>query len=196
MKTLTKKEIRSGMLARRNALTPDEILEKSERIKKRISEEEIYQKCGILLTYVSYQSEVNTLKIISQAWEDQKKVYVPKTGKNGQMEFYGIQSYEELAPGFHGILEPDDDTPRFVPEEEKKEPVLILVPGCAFDPHGNRIGYGGGYYDRYLPRIKKGVKAALCYDFQVVRGIIPDLYDQKVDEVITEKRVMIRKEFV
>ena len=80
--------------------------------------------------------------------------------------------------------------------KEQEEPVLILVPGCAFDTFGNRIGYGGGYYDRYFARLSKGVKAALSYDFQLLGKITADRLDQKMDEIITEKRVMIRKEYV
>lgn len=192
----TKKEIRSEMLSRRNALSSQEIETKSEHIRLRLSGETVYQNCGILLTYVSYQSEVDTLTTIANAWEDKKKVFVPKTGNDGQMEFYEIKSYEDLLPGYRGILEPKGDTSRFVPEEERKEKVLVLVPGCAFDPQGNRIGYGGGYYDRYLPRIRNGIRIALCYDFQLIKKIMPDPYDQKVDALITEKRVLLRKEYV
>lgn len=196
MSTQTKKEIRSSLLARRNELTKEDISKKSGQIQSRLYGEMVYQECGILLTYVSYQSEVDTWEIISRAWEDGKKVFVPKTGKNGQMEFYRIQSYKELEPGFHGIMEPDGSTARFQPEKEQEEPVLILVPGCAFDTFGNRIGYGGGYYDRYFARLSKGVKAALSYDFQLLGKITADRLDQKMDEIITEKRVMIRKEYV
>jgi 5-formyltetrahydrofolate cyclo-ligase len=113
------------------------------------------------------------------------------------MNFYKISSYDELQSGAYGILEPITNE-KYVPSQicndisGNKTKDIIIIPGLVFDIKGNRIGYGGGYYDRYLLEHKNLIKCAVCYDFQIVdEGIIPyGKYDVKVDAIVTDKRLV------
>ena len=123
--------------------------------------------------------------IIENAFELGKKVFVPKViGKN--MIFVKIESFKELTQGYMGIREPVSSD-----EADIKEGFMCM-PGMVFDNECNRIGYGGGFYDRYLSKDNEFIKAALCYDFQILEEIPHEPHDLKPDYVISEKRVIRR----
>ena len=135
--------------------------EASAGICRRLLDDFRYQKAHSLLTYVSYRDEVDTHKLIRTALADGKRVYCPKTDLSaGRMEFIRIRAWEELRPGFRGIPEPvrtegEEDIIRSLPASCSRTAAgwnrtLFLMPGCAFDPDRRRIGYGGGFYDRFL----------------------------------------------
>lgn len=165
--TAEKKRIRHKMLARRDALTGQEQQRASCLVTERLLGHQWFYRAGSLLCYVSYGSELDTRELIGEALRLGKQVYVPRVGENCRMDFFQIGALEELQPGFHGILEPPETAPIFMKSQsragEKDRAVsgstnpsrqegqtLMLMPGVAFDPYGNRLGYGGGYYDRYL----------------------------------------------
>lgn len=167
--TAEKKRIRHQMLAVREALTKEEQQRASCLITERLLGHQCFYRALKLLCYVSYGSELDTRELIGEALRLGKQVYVPKAGENRQMNFFQIGGLEELRPGFHGILEPSESAPVYmgaqltsdgnettaVPgknrdQPKQKERTLMLMPGVAFDLYGNRLGYGGGYYDRYL----------------------------------------------
>ena len=113
-----------------------------------------------------------------------------------KMEFYAINDISELKTGFKGIYEPDPFFYGQAVSDEEGKNAIMFMPGLAFDTYGNRIGYGGGYYDRYLADHDINVKIAVCFDFQVVdqiEDIIDDgtsKYDIRADYIITEKRII------
>lgn len=182
---MNKESIRQEMKQRKELLTSDEIFQKSEVIQKLLYELPIYTEAEAVFCYVSFNQEVRTQNIITQALKDEKKVYVPKIIQ-GSMRFIEIMSLADLIPGFFGILEPklDDEV---LPGINN----LVIVPGLAFDKAGRRIGYGKGFYDRYfnLYGMDKFMKVALSYDFQIYDELpeFPD--DVKMNMILTENEV-------
>ena len=189
---MDKKEIRKKTLQMRGKLCDEYRVKASEKICRHIAALEAYRQAEHILSYVSYKSEVDTKKILEMAWKDQKTVAVPKVlEKNGVMEFYEINSVEELSVGYQGIEEPDiaDKTP--VQPKQMQGPILMIMPGAAFDCQCNRIGYGGGFYDRYLNKHKGMIDTlAICYEIQIVDHIEAEELDVKPNRIITELRII------
>lgn len=147
--SISKKRIRRDILAARDALSIEERQKAAIMMTERICGHQWFYLADTLLCFVSYGSEIDTTGIIQEAFAKGKKVYVPKVcGEN--MSFFRIRSLEELAVGYKGIKEPVGDTDIFVYQEKDADKILMLMPGVAFDGRHNRIGYGKGFYDRYL----------------------------------------------
>ena len=145
VKSGSKEVIRKRIKAVRNAMDRDDRAQRSELICRRLSALPEYVNAINICAYISKGNEVDTRLIVEKAWSDGKHVYVPKV--YGQdMEFIEITDYGELTSGNFGILEPVSD------DFEEIEDGLMFMPGIAFDHSRNRIGFGGGYYDRYLAR--------------------------------------------
>lgn len=155
----------------------------SETIINKIIESAFYKNAKTIFTYVSVKNEVDTFLLILKAFEDNKKIAVPKTYNNGIMKFYYIQSIEDLKVSRFGLLEPINTDDEAIPEET----TLFLVPGVVFDYSGNRIGYGAGYYDKYLNKLSYVTKIGLAFDNQVLEDIPSDEYDVKMNLIITEQ---------
>nr|WP_296835803.1 5-formyltetrahydrofolate cyclo-ligase [uncultured Marvinbryantia sp.] len=136
-----KKQIRRKALACRNALTEPERERGKLLITERILGHQWYYLSDTILGFVSYGSEICTTEILESALQDGKNVYVPKV-EDGKMEFYRMFSLSELKNGYKKIPEPAGDTDRYVFEPEHADKTLLLMPGSAFDPLGNRMGYG------------------------------------------------------
>ncbi|MBQ3905695.1 MAG: 5-formyltetrahydrofolate cyclo-ligase [Lachnospiraceae bacterium] len=150
-----KKTLRKELLARRDALTDAEQERAKVLITERIVGHQWFYLSNVILGFVSYGSEICTLEILEEALKKGKKVYVPKIERDGQsdegtMEFYSIRNLEELKEGYKGILEPDGSSEKYVYDADEAKETLILVPGVGFDPYRNRMGYGKGFYDRFL----------------------------------------------
>ncbi len=182
---MTKDEIRQEIKQRKEMLTHDQIIKKSEIIVQHFTALSEYDNCSQLILYASFNQEVNTLPLINQALRDGKKVALPKVmGKD--IEFFYITAFSETAISTMGIPEPD--TLKKI-ELISDRTNLILVPGLAFDRTGNRIGYGKSYYDAYFTG-KSGkadfLKIAFAYDFQVYDSIPVESHDVKIDWLITE----------
>ena len=144
-----------------------------------------YRPAHTVLVYMSTPIEVDTLKIIKNAWEDGKKVAVPRcVPESRDMEFHYIENLECLAPGTFGVLEPDESFPVVTDFSG----CLMIVPGMQFDMKGYRIGYGKGYYDRYMVRFK-GRSAGICYSDELKPFMYHGRYDQAVDIVVTDRRI-------
>lgn len=153
-------------------------------LSERFLSSEQYENCHTLFAFVSVDMEVDTFVILQKALDDEKKLAVPKCrNKSGQMDFYYISSLDQLEKGAFSIMEPS---------EEKCEKVLdlsdglCLVPGLCFDLQGYRIGFGKGYYDRFLQNFG-GVTVGLCYSRCVERELPKGAFDKPVDILITEK---------
>lgn len=145
-----------------------------------------YKQSKKLFVFVSSKIEVDTSDIIRRAFNDGKQVAVPKcTDKNGKMEFYFISSVNQLEKGSFGIMEPNTDICEQVKELNDG---LCVVPGICFDMYGYRIGFGKGYYDRFLERFG-GVTVGLCYSKCTERELPRGNHDRPVDILITEKYI-------
>lgn len=188
-KTLSKSELRKTILKMRDELSTEEHRELSEIIIDKIIDWDVYKDCESLLVYVSFRSEVNTYDVIRAALYTGKKVYCPKIYRD-DMFFYQINSLDDLIPGYMGIMEPKEGLADFNNTGGK---TLVLMPGSVFDKNGNRVGYGKGYYDRFLTDCrKKGVNlitSALAFSFQVVENIPAEEHDYKTDYIFTEKEI-------
>lgn len=178
-----KKALRNKILSIRDSLNNNEKELMDNKIFNELVNTDLYKKAVNIFIYISFSNEINTRNIIEKAFEDKKNVFIPKVYKDDKsMKAIKLNSFNELKKNSMGILEPMDDS-NFI---EKENIDLIIVPGVVFDNECNRIGYGGGYYDRYLEDIKsKGNKIALAYDLQIVDEIECESHDIKVDYIIT-----------
>ena len=176
---VTKKEIRTAMLKKRASYPQEELQKQSSEIAENLFARMEYQACKTLFCYVSFRKEADTHRIIEKALSDGKKVAVPKV-EGKEMHFYRIESLQELSISSCGILEPDRVCEPVLP----KDGDLMAVPGAAFDRKGFRIGYGGGYYDRYLKDFPNVYTIGLAYDFQMMEELPTDTYDLAVKDVI------------
>ncbi|HKL79355.1 MAG TPA: 5-formyltetrahydrofolate cyclo-ligase [Mobilitalea sp.] len=184
------------MKTRRKTLSEEEVLIQSKLAQDKLFSLLCYQKCPVLFTYLSFQAEIDTTTIIREALSgrdiDCKKVYIPRVEENG-MGFYQITSLNGLKASKFGVLEPQDkDQNCYIDSVDDKQPKLMLLPGLAFDYDGNRIGFGAGYYDRYLMEHHSDgfIKVALGYDFQVLDRIDCEDHDIKADMIITPERII------
>lgn len=153
---LKKRALRAELLERRAALAPLQREKMDAAVAERVLALPEYRSCGMLLSYVSVRDEVDTSVLIRSALRDGKRVSVPRC-EGKQMVFYEIGSLDALVPGRFGIPEP-------LPQVSARPDAasLCLVPGLSFDRCGARVGYGGGYYDRFLPGFP-GTPVGLCY---------------------------------
>ena len=145
-----------------------------------------YQKASCVLSYVSFGTEADTLRILDRVLADGKALYVPKCVPNtNRMVFYLISALRDLSPGAYGILEPKE-TEAYQDEAN----ALCLVPGLAFSADGARLGYGKGYYDTFFAR-HPVLKLGLCYDFQLVPQVPTQPHDVRMDGILTDKRLVL-----
>ena len=177
----SKQELRKKLLEVRDGL--EHRREREEAIAENLLSLPQYRRAASLLLYIGRASEVGTALILRRALEQGKEVCVPYCPPgDGAMFFCRIDSTEELKPGRYGILEPD---PKKSLDHTDWQTVLCLVPGIAFDRLGYRLGYGKGYYDRFLAG-KKIVAAGLCYRELVQQELPREPHDQRVQILITE----------
>ncbi len=175
---MDKKELRMAIRQRKRAMTEPEILEKSQRLTELFCASDAYQKSDTVYGYLPYNQEVRTTAILQQALNDGKKVAVPKI-YGQEMKFIYLEDLSQVAPGYANIPEPIADGP--VADDPN---ALVLMPGLAFDAEGHRIGYGGGFYDRFLQQEPNHPTLALCYDFQMLPHLHTEEHDIPVDCVI------------
>jgi len=149
----------------------------------------LYKDKYDILVYYSVFPEVNTERVIEFLYSDARRVYLPKIINN---EIYPARftGFKNLVKGKYNIMEPEE---KYLDKLVVLE--LLIVPGVAFDLKGNRLGRGKGYFDRFLKRNKEGLRVAFSYDFQVIENVPVDENDEKVNYIITEKRVIeVREE--
>ena len=187
---MDKKEIRALMRAKKAALSRDFVEEYSARVTENFTAQPFYRDAQVLYAYLTFNQELRTDGLIRRAWADGKRVAVPRVLGKGVMEFYYIDSFEGFVRSSFGVPEPPEDPARLADERE----VLLLMPGLAFDRAHNRVGYGGGFYDRYIERKQAEdvhfFKPALAYNFQIVDAIPANDFDVKVDAVLTADEIL------
>lgn len=184
-----KQELRAELLAQRAALTPEEVAENSAAITARVLELPHFQRAQTVMAYADFRNEVQTGTLIGTALRSGKRVGLPVADRERKtMTVVRIERYpDDLENGAYGIPEPRPGLPAI----EVREIDLILVPGVGFDLDGYRIGFGGGYYDRFFRTIRRRtVKVGLAFDFQVRRTVHPDSHDRGVHYLVTQTRTL------
>ena len=186
---MDKNEVRQMIKTRKKKLSEYEIHDRSSRIIERLNKSDIYNEAENVFIYVSYNQEVDTFILLEECLKDGKNVYAPRVTSRTEMEFYRILSRNDLVRGYMGIMEPGE-----LCEKSGIYEGLFIMPGLAFDKDFHRIGYGGGFYDRYLARDNCFIKAALCFDFQLLESVPFEEYDLKPDIIVTENRLIRREQ--
>jgi 5-formyltetrahydrofolate cyclo-ligase len=197
-----KKLIRSEVLALRDSIDVEIRKAKDEKIKERLFELLEFKAAYKILLYASFRSEVNTSDLIKYCIAGGKVTALPRVDKeNDELKLYEIKEIMEIATGYFGIPEPFVNEDRRIEAEDMD---LIVVPGVAFDEQCNRLGYGKGFYDKLLEKVKyerqKSPSAfshqplaciiALAYEEQIVEAIPSELHDIRMDKIITDKRII------
>ncbi len=175
---MDKKALRAMIKEKKRAMTPAEIDEKSRILGEKFAASEAYQKARTIYGYLPYNQEVRTVPMLERALREGKRVAVPKVFGE-EMKFLYITDFDAVEKGYAGIPEPADDAP-----VAQDPTALVLMPGLAFDRDGHRIGYGGGFYDRFLAQEPNHPTLALCYDFQMLEKLETEEFDIPVDTVI------------
>lgn len=181
----TKKQIRREILSIRDALSKEERKKKSDKIKKQLAELPAFEQADQILIYASFGSEVETDAIMELAFRKRKLVFCPRV-EGKKMQFYQITDLSQLVSGYRGIREPQPERPW-----QQRPGDLVIMPGTVFDREGNRIGYGGGFYDRFLEAHPQVSTAAVAYELQLVEAgrIETEETDQKPACIVTEKMI-------
>jgi len=188
-----KSELRKDVLKDRGALSPAEAAEKSARIIERLLGMDEYRRASTIMVYIDFRNEAQTGELVQRAMAAGKRVAVPVTDiANRRLTPSLLADFPgDLQPGAWGILEPKPECLRPIAPEELD---LVVVPGVAFDEKGNRLGYGGGFYDRFLPRARYDtVYVALAFELQVRPDVHPGPYDVPVHYLLTEDRLIKTK---
>lgn len=178
---LKKNELRKQMKEKRDALSKEEIVKAGDLAAKMLLTQACFDQYDIVYLYASAGSELDTHAIFSLCHKLGKRVAFPKVHSKESMEFYEVTDISKLHKGAFGISEPEE----CLPVMRKKG--LMLLPGLAFDRQNNRMGYGAGYYDRYLSQfdLQHFYKVGLCYDFQLQKEIPVNDMDVPLNQVIS-----------
>lgn len=175
---MDKKALRSQIRAQKRAMTEEEINAASRRLGEQFCSCSQYLQAKTIYGYLPYNQEVRTVPMLEQAIRDGKRVAVPKC-YGDEMRFIYMEDLTLVEKGYAGIPEPIADEP--VAEDPT---ALVLMPGLAFTKEGKRMGYGGGFYDKFLAKEPDHPTVALCYAFQMVEDLPTEAYDIPVDCVL------------
>ncbi len=181
---MDKKQIRKEAIERRNAIPYSQIEQKSLQIQRKLQSLDLFTSAKEILLYFSIDKEVQTIQLIQENHQT-KKIYLPILKSKTAFEVGRIRNLKTLEKNMYRIPEPKklnvDDNPTLD---------LIIVPGVAFDKKGGRLGMGKGYYDRFLAQHKKIPRLALAFEEQILDEIPKGPYDEDVDFILTEKRLI------
>lgn len=175
---MDKKALRQEIREKKRQMSTEEIEKTSTRLGELFFQSAYYQQAKTIYGYLPYNQEVRTVPMLERALADGKKVAVPKVHED-EMVFIYITDLTRVAKGYAGIPEPLEDGP--VADDPT---ALVLMPGLAFDRQGHRIGYGGGFYDKFLAAEPDHPTLALCYAFQMLDTLETEAFDIPVDCVI------------
>lgn len=186
MRVSIKKQLRAFYKQKRALMPAEQKSHLDSLITQRFVESDEYKSCKMLLCFVSTGIEVSTRQLLETAFAE-KTVLCPRcegSVSEGIMRFYKVSSFGELTPGTMGISEPSAEAPLVTAFEG----ALCVLPGLAFDRKGYRLGFGGGYYDRFLAGFN-GIKAGICYESCVCDELEHSTYDIKADMLFTDKTI-------
>jgi 5-formyltetrahydrofolate cyclo-ligase len=179
----TKQAIRKQIFAARKTVSDAEVEAWSRQITERTAALTEFVQAKRILAYADYNHEVMTRFLIEAAWQAGKEVAVPKVvGKD--MQFYLLKDFSQLEPGYFGIPEPAAG------ELTDWEEALMIMPGVAFDRQNHRVGYGGGFYDRYLEKHPRIGRLAVAFDFQILPEVPVEPTDIFPQWIVTEKETL------
>ncbi len=185
-----KRKLRKEIIRKRDQLSSEEVTRKSRLIASKLYDLPAFRDARAIMFFLSFGSEVDTLPMVEETNRQDKIALAPKTDP-GNRELTPSQVLDldsDLIPGAYNIPEPREDALRPYPPEKVD---LLIVPGVAFDLEKRRLGYGGGYYDRFFARLKKQAPlVALAFELQIVPEIPAEKWDQKVDLIITEEKII------
>ena len=176
---MDKKALRQKIREQKRAMTEEEIVAASNRLAEQFYATQQYQNAKTIYGYLPYNQEVRTTEMLQKALDDGKKIAVPKV-YGDTMRFIYLDDLSKVGVGYCGIPEPISDEP--VADDPT---ALVLMPGLAFDQQGHRIGYGGGFYDKFLMEEPNHPTVALCYEFQMLPYLETEEFDIPVDCVIS-----------
>jgi len=177
-----KKQLRKKVKEKIKALSPEYCQTADEQIFHKLTTLKAYKNAKTVFCYVGTKDEINTMPILINILKSGKRLGVPKCVSLGVMEVYEIDSLKKLVPGRYGIMEPDENCPVIPPEEIE----FVCVPCLACSRDGKRLGYGGGFYDRYLPKLNCE-KAVLCRSALLEEDIPVDEFDVRIEIVVTDE---------
>ncbi len=185
-----KEELRKKILLKRNQLESDEVDRLSQGIVSKFTALKTYQQAGNVMLYLDFRNEVKTGPLIEKMLQDKKQVLIPVTDPSDYSLIVSelIDPQKDLFPSKFGMMEPNKDTLRPV---DPNIIDLVLVPGLVFDKNGYRIGFGAGYYDRFLPTLDPHVPlVSLAYELQIVDVVPKEPHDVPVHMIVTEQRII------
>ena len=175
---MDKKTLRKQIREQKRAMTPEQIATASEKLVQMFLETDLYRQAKTIYGYLPYNQEVRTVSILERALAGGKRVAVPKVCGE-EMKFIYMTDLTQVEAGYAGIPEPIADGP--VGDDPT---ALVLMPGMAFTKEGQRMGYGGGFYDKFLAEEPNHPTIALCYDFQIFESLPTEEFDIPVDCVL------------
>ncbi len=175
---MDKQALRKQIREMKRAMSENDIVSKSEELGRLFAASEAYRQAKTIYGYLPYNQEVRTVAMLQRALDDGKRVAVPKC-YGDEMRFIYLDDLSKVEKGYCNIPEPIEDGP--VADDPT---ALVLMPGLAFDPQGHRMGYGGGFYDKFLAAEPNHPTLALCYDFQMLEHLETEDHDIPVDFVI------------
>lgn len=178
---MDKAALRAQIREKKRAMRPEEVRERSAALAERLFAHPAWKEAKAVYTYLSYNQEVCTEPIIRRAFLEGKCVAAPRVVGN-EIRFFRLSSPDDTVPGYRGIPEPVQTA---LPADDPH--ALVLAPGLAFTKEGRRLGYGGGFYDRFFASEPEHFVLALCFDFQIVDSLPVEPHDRLVDAVMTEE---------
>lgn len=182
-----KKELRRYFSQLRKEAKSDE---KDELISARLLSLREVREAETVLLYASFGSEADTWRIAETLLSEGKCIAFPRCGKNGVMTFHTVRKLSELTEGAYGIREPSEE----LPCPDLKNGAVCIVPGLAFTEKGGRLGYGGGFYDRFLTKYPDIISAALTYEAVITNALPAEKHDIAVKYIVTEERTVLCNE--
>lgn len=184
--TMDKQQLRKYYRNIRKSISDDIKSEYDNLILNNILSLDEYKNSDTIFTYVSFDNETDTKKLISKAIYDNKRIAVPYCVPNTFIiDFYFINSINELTSGSFGILEPNIISAEKVIDYTKG---ICIIPGLSFTYNGDRLGYGRGYYDRFLENFS-GIKIGICYECQITNELPKDKYDKSMNIIVSERHI-------
>ncbi len=180
-----KKVLRASIKQKRRALSIEYRQQASRKMKAELTRLPCYQAAEYIMLYMAMQDEVQLDELIAMVLKDGKKAVIPLVTGGGLMEAVELSDMADLVPDKYGIKTVSEEKRRLIAPDKID---LIIVPGVAFDKAGHRLGMGGGFYDRFMLRASRAVRAALAYDCQLLAAVPAEVHDLTVDYIITEKQ--------
>lgn len=181
-----KKTLRKNFISERNSLASDYRNSSTNTIFATLEEQNFFESSEKIFIYVGFGSEITTETFIKK-WINKKQIFVPKI-ENGKMNLIRLKSWDELAPGHFGVLEPTSS------DYYEGKIDLVVTPSIVFDKNGYRLGYGKGYYDRYFTENEYRISVGLCYHKLLQENVPKEEHDKQVDIIITEEKTFIINE--